>query len=66
MKQALFTYITIAFTAPVAFLCCTNDRDGYSHHLIFFTAALSFGKLIFSTQPTGFFDIRAHIEYWRP
>ena len=26
----------IAFTAPVAFFCCINDRDGYSYGLIFF------------------------------
>ena len=33
MKQALFSYVTIAFIAPVVFLCCINDRDGYSHGL---------------------------------
>ena len=36
MKQPLFSYLTIAFIAPVVFLCCTNDRHGYSHRLIFF------------------------------
>ena len=36
MKQPVFSYLTIAFIAPVVFLCCTNDRDGYSHRLIFF------------------------------
>ena len=36
MKQPLFSYIAIAFIAPVVFLFCKNDRDGYSHRLIFF------------------------------
>ena len=48
MKQPLFFYITVAFIAPVVFFCCTNNRDGYSHHLIFFfTAVLSFGRRCF-------------------
>ena len=42
MKQPVFSYLTIAFIAPVVFLCCTNDRDGYSHRLI--TTVLSSGK----------------------
>ena len=67
MKQPLFSYITIAL-ATVVFLCCTNDRDGYLHHLIFFSRPfyLFENVVIFPTKPTGFFDIRgAHIEYWR-
>ena len=63
MKQPLFCYITIAFIAPVVFLCCTNNRDGYSHSLIVFSRPfyLMENVVIFSTKPTGFFDIRTHI-----
>ena len=67
MKQSLFSDITIAL-APVAFLCCTNDTDGYSHRLIFFHGfSYSFFSLedivIVFTKPTGLFDIRgAHFE----
>ena len=69
MKQPLFSYITIAFIAPVGvFFCCTNNRDGYSHGLIYIFSRpfyLLENVVIFSTKPTGFFDIRNHIEYWR-
>ena len=67
MKQPLFSYITIAFIAPVVFLCCTNDREGYSHGFIFFSRPfyLLENVVIYYTKPTGFFDIRTHIEYWR-
>ena len=70
MKQPLFSYITIAFIAPAGvFFCCTNNSEGYSHGLIFFhgrSSYLSEIVVIFSTKPTGLFDIRTHIaEYWR-
>ena len=48
MKQPLLSYITIAFIAPVAFLCCTNNMDGYSHSLIFFHGRSIFWKTFFS------------------
>ena len=48
MKQPLFSHITIAFIAPVVFLCCTNNRDGYSHRLIFFHDRSIFWKTLFS------------------
>ena len=68
MKQPLFSYITIAFIAPAGvFFCCTNNSEDYSHGLIFFSRPfyLLENVVIFSTKPTGFFDIRTHIEYWR-
>ena len=69
MKQPLFSYITIAFIAPAGvFFCCTNNSEGYSHGLIFFHGCCSslLENVIFSTKPTGLFDIRTHIaEYWR-
>ena len=69
MKQPLFSYITIAFIAPAGvFFCCTNNSEGYSHGLIFFHGRCSsvLENVIFSTKPTGLFDIRTHIaEYWR-
>ena len=51
MMQPLFSYITIEL-APVVFLCCTSDRDGYSHRLIFFTRPfyLLENIVIFSTK----------------
>ena len=63
MKQPLFPYITIAFIYPVVFLCCTNDRDGYSHRLLFFHGLSIFWKtlmLLFSLPSllSEFFDIR--------
>ena len=48
MKQPLFSYITVAFIAPVVILCCTNNRDGYSHSLIFFHGRSIFWKKLFS------------------
>ena len=61
MKQPLFSYIAIA-VAPIVFLCCTNDRDGYSHRLIFFSQPFYLlENVVFSTKSTGFFDICAHI-----
>ena len=44
MKQPPFSYVTIAF-APVIFLGCTNDRDGYPHRLIFFHGRSVCGSL---------------------
>ena len=52
MKQALFSYITIAFIAPVVFLCCINDRDGYSHGLIFFHGRSIFWKTLLFSLPS--------------
>ena len=52
MKQPLFSYITIAFTAPVVFLCCINDRDGYSHGLIFFHGRSIFWKTLLFSLPS--------------
>ena len=43
---------TIAFIAPVVFLCCTNDRDGYSHGLIFFHGRSIFWKTLLLTIPS--------------
>ena len=52
MKQPLFSYITIAFIAPVVFLCCTNDRDVYSHGLIFFHGRSIFWKTLLFSLPS--------------
>ena len=52
MKQPLFSYVTIAFIAPVVFLCCINDRDGYSHGLIFFHGRSIFRKTLFFSLPS--------------
>ena len=67
MKQLLFSYVTIAF-APVIFLAV--QMTGMAIHIAwyFFMAVLSVDLLenvvIFSSMPTGFFDIHgAHIEY---
>ena len=46
MKQPLFSDLTIAFIAPVVFLCCANDRDGYSHRFIFFHGRSIFWKTL--------------------
>ena len=51
MKQPLFSDITIAL-APVVFLCCTNDRDGYSHRLIFFHGRSIFWKTLLFSLPS--------------
>ena len=40
-------YITIAIIVPVVFLYCTNDRDSYSHRLIFFHGRSTFWKTLF-------------------
>ena len=50
MKQPLFSYIRIAFIAPVVFLCCINDRDSYSHGLIVFHGRYIFWKTLFSLR----------------
>ena len=52
MKHPLFSYITIAFIAPVVFLCCRNDRDGYSHRLIFFHGYSIFWKTLLFSLPS--------------
>ena len=52
MKQPLFSYITIAFIAPVVILCCTNNRDGYSHSLIFFHGRSIFWKTLLFSLPS--------------
>ena len=52
MKQPVFSYLTIAFIAPVVFLCCTNDRDGYSHRLIFFRGRSLFWKTLLFSLPS--------------
>ena len=52
MKQSLFSYMTIAFIAPVVFLCCTNNRDGYSHRLIFFHGHFIFWKTLLFSLPS--------------
>ena len=52
MKQPLFSYLTIAFIAPVVFLCCTNDRDGYSHWLIFLHGRSIFWKTLLFSLPS--------------
>ena len=52
MKQPLFSYTTIAFTALVVFLYCINDRDGYSHGLIFFHGRSIFWKTLLFSLPS--------------
>ena len=49
---AFFCYITIAFIALVVFLCCTIDRDGYSHRLIFFHGRSIFWKTLLFSLPS--------------
>ena len=51
MNQPLFSYITIAFIAPVVFLCCINDRDRYSYGLIFFHGRSIFWKTLLFSLP---------------
>ena len=65
MNQAY--YETTAFflhhnciLAPVEFLCCTNDKDGYllnSLNIFSRPFYLLENVVIFSAKPTGFFDI---------
>ena len=38
--------------APVVFLCCTNDRDGYSDRLIFFHGRSTFWKTLLLSLPS--------------
>ena len=52
---AFFCYITIAFIALVVFLCCTIDRDGFSHRLIFFHGRSIFWKTLFSLPSLPYF-----------
>ena len=48
MKQPLFSCITIAFIALSYFyMFCTNDRNGYSHRLIFFHGRSIFWKTLY-------------------
>ena len=52
MKQPLLSHITIALIAPVVFLCCTNNRDSYSHRLIFFHGRSIFWKTLLFSLPS--------------
>ena len=52
MNQSLFSYITIAFIAPVVFLCCINDRDRHSYGLIFFHGRSIFWKTLLFSLPS--------------
>ena len=65
MKQVpLFSYTTIEF-APVIFLCGTNDRDWYSHRLIFFhgCSVWIFWKTFFSLPCLmDFLTLAVHIR----
>ena len=53
MKQPLFSCITIAFIALSYFyMFCTNDRNGYSHRLIFFHGRSIFWKTLLFSLPS--------------
>ena len=60
-NNRFLSYITIAFTAPVAFLCCINDRDGYSHGLM--SLILFHGRSIF--WKTLLFSLPSLLDFWR-
>ena len=59
-------YETTAFFLHHNYISSCPDKDGYSHRLFFPRQFYLLENVVnLSTKPTGFFDIRAHIEYWR-